>query len=235
MEYTPSNNDLRLKTDAECALEITSEQELVLRKAHAFLGFHALSQGNVGFVSREDLGQVVLAATDLKMSDTQLDMLMSKWSKDKTLMSFDEFKRLMQSSELRPESKGRYWVALSLAEAETIRRILHVRHGATKEGAVKSLIDGCSTEVALRLSSVMGLNSLPAGDGGVVLDASNVWRKKGSAATPYEAAVAYNSFRFFDCDMYLPPAGLSVLVKSLGGRYSLYTVHIMVVLIIIDL
>lgn len=219
MEYTPSNNDLRLKTDSECALELTSQQEAVLKKAHSFLGFHALSQGREGCVSREDLAHVVQAATDLKMSETQLDMLMSKWCKDKSHMGFEEFKKLMESSELRPESKGRYWVALSLAEAETIRRILHVRQGAARDvSTVKPLIDNCSTEVALRLSSVMGPNSLPAGDGGVVLDASNVWRTRGSSATPYEAAVAHNSFRFFDCDMYLPPAGLNVLVKSLGGR-----------------
>jgi hypothetical protein len=40
---------------------------------------------------------------------------------------------------------GRYWVALSLAEAETVRRILHIR----KKKTPLSLINNATTEVPL--------------------------------------------------------------------------------------
>lgn len=65
-----------------------------------------------------------------------------------------------------------------------------------KDDTERPIIDGSTAEVALRLSSVTGLNSRSAGDGGVVLvlDASDGWRRNGSQATPYEAAAAHNSF-----------------------------------------
>ncbi len=75
---------------------------------------------------------------------------------------------------------GRYWVALSLAEAETVRRILHIR----KKKNPLSLINNATTEVPLRYS----IMSAP---GGIVFDASWRWQRAGTEATPYEAAVAH--------------------------------------------
>jgi hypothetical protein len=48
---------------------------------------------------------------------------LARFSASKETLSLEEFRSLMTSGMLHPEHKGRYWVALSLAEAETIRRI----------------------------------------------------------------------------------------------------------------
>jgi len=108
-------------------------------------------------------------------------------------------------------------VALSLAEAETIRRIIHVR----KNSAV--LVDNNSTEVALRYSLVSGHEGSSTALGGIVFDASLTWRSRGygvAAGMPplYEALMVQASFRFFDCDMHFTPTALHILVRELSGN-----------------
>ena len=104
-------------------------------------------------------------------------------------------------------------MALSLAEAETVRRILHMR----KKHHSQELIPNCRTEVALRYSPMCGPEAAAAGDGGVVFDASWGWLRNGSLASDYESAVAHNSFRFYDCDMHYTDAALNILIRTLRG------------------
>lgn len=42
-------------------------------------------------------------------------------------ITMEGFTRLLRTGKLRPEQKGRMWVAVSLAEAETLRRVMHLR------------------------------------------------------------------------------------------------------------
>ena len=93
---------------------------------------------------------------------------------------------------MRREEGGRYFVLLSLAEAETIRCILHMRQG-------KSLIEGSDAAVALRC--------IPAHD--ALFDAS----ANHPAAPQYMRGVSHNSFRFVDCAMHFKPAELNVLLR----------------------
>ena len=82
------------------------------------------------------------------------------------MTSLEDFRALLTSGELFPESAGRYFVALSLAEAETIRKILHVRSGDEEiSGPLKD------TELALRYSPIASVGSSSAGDGGGSLHA----------------------------------------------------------------
>ena len=73
-----------------------------------------------------------------------------------------------------------------------------------------------------------GPDSPLAGDGGVILDASYNWRNNGTSATPYEAAKAHNSFRFFDCDMHYAPSALNVMIKSIHGRFEFLSILILI-------
>ena len=52
---------------------------------------------------------------------------------------------LVQSKWLHRKCAGRKWVAVSLAEAETIRRVMHLRHD-------RKLLDNHNVELALRFS-----------------------------------------------------------------------------------
>ena len=95
---------------------------------------------------------------------------------------------------MREEESGRYFVLLSLAEAETIRCILHMRQG-------QPLIAGADAAVALRC--------IPAHDALFDCSANFV------SAPAYQASVSHNCFRFVDSSMHFRPAELNVLLRSI--------------------
>lgn len=220
MEYAPTtdSSELRLKTLEEMKVELTDDQERALAKAHTLLGFEGMAVGKPHHLTRQDLSRAISATIDQVPNEEMLDELMDKFSGDKKFLTLPEFRALLTSGVLYPEHKGRHWVALSLAEAETIRRILHIRQ-KKHNGICQPLINHASTEVALHYSLMSTPGAPLCGDGGVVLDASREWLRTGSKATWYEAAKAHNSFRFFDCDMHFSPSALNVLVKVIHGRY----------------
>ena len=58
-------------------------------------------------------------------------------------MSRQQLMQLLLSPDHRAAENGRFYVGLSLSEAETVRRILHARQGT-------DVIDGAATRLALR-------------------------------------------------------------------------------------
>jgi hypothetical protein len=201
-----------LKTIGDAERKLSIDQEKALSKAHTLLGFHARANGHNDVLSREDLKHAVQAVMDEEPTDALLNNIINKFSANKELITLDEFRSLLTCGMLYPENKGRYWVALSLAEAETIRRILHIRKNKFKN----QIIPNKDTELALRYSPISAPKAPLAGDGGVVFDCSPGW-KGGSKATLYEASTAHNCFRFFDCDMHFPVSGLNILIRVLRG------------------
>ena len=102
--------------------------------------------------------------------------------------------RLLASGRLREEERGRHYVALTLAEAETIRRVMHLR-------LERELIDGSGCSLALRC--------LPAENS--VIDVSHQF-PPGQA---YQQRLASQSLRYLNCDMYYKEDQLSVLLRGL--------------------
>eukprot|EP01036_Dinobryon_divergens_P039743 gene39743-52448_t len=204
---------------------ISDEQEIALSKAHSQLGFHANQSNMPQHLSRKDVSNAIQAITDEHPTAELLDFIFEKFSKDKMYLTLAQFRSLVTCGLLQPRSGGRYWVGLSLAEAETIRRILHVRKNSHE------LIPGATTAVALRYSLFSGNNSPLAGDGGVVLDVSKNWMDRNSStrtntsssssscmtAPKYEASMVHSAFRFFDCDMHFAPSALNILIRELQG------------------
>jgi hypothetical protein len=129
---------------------------------------------------------------------------------------------------------------LSLAEAETVRRILHIRQrlksaedngktfssslvmqsGSIVTGIPQPLLDNRTTEVALHYSLSCSTGAPLVGDGGMIFDASRVWWRYGTLATHYEASKVHNCFRFFDGDMHFAPAALNLLIRNVSGSVS---------------
>jgi hypothetical protein len=237
---------LHLKTKSDTKLNAL--QKIALQKAHTLFGFEAASNGFPNFLSKNDLNRAIIAATDTQPTEHFLDTIISNYSVFDPYLSFQDFEALMISGTLFPEHANRHYVAISLAEAETIRRILHLR----KRKDPLHLIANQLTEVCLRYSPMSTPSCAPGGDGGVVFDASNGWIKtsnndisnnrsnnnnnstnngnsnnngnnsisfNNSGATVYEAAVAHSCFRFFDCDMHFTSASLHILIKALKGRF----------------
>jgi hypothetical protein len=224
MEYCPNTSSeflfLKNGTSALPLVQLNQEQEECLKKAHTFLGYHALKAGKPGMISTADMMQAMYAATDRVLSPSECSKLMELFSSDPNYMSYNDLKRLLCSGYLYPESNGRNWVALSLAEAETLRRVLHLRQMGPKRPDDPTN----RTEIALRYSLLNGTPSAQSGDGGVIIDATALWARNGTAATAYEGAVAYNAFRFFDGDMHFPVSGLNILVRILQGRYTSFLI-----------
>lgn len=194
VEYAPSTDSqsLRLRTAEESARSdgpLTSAQEMALVKAHTLLGYNSSVQGQPHNLVKEDLRRAIHALTDEEPLDSILDSIMRVHSPFSSYMTFNEFKALSTSGELHPVHSGRYWVAVSLAEAETLRRVLHVRfsartHARSDSAAVPEvLIPGARTELSLRYSPLCAAGAPKAGDGGVIVDITAGWAKNGSGAT----------------------------------------------------
>jgi len=210
LEYAPSisGDILRLKTSEDLNIVLDKTQEQILKKAHTLLGFHASTSGHTAYLIKEDLKLAIQAIIDRVPSDEFLEYVISKFSSSKDMISLDDFRNILVSGELLPQHHGRYYVAVSLAEAETIRKILHVRSG-------KSLDE--STQIALRYSPISTPEfQIAGGDGGIIFDVTSKW-KLGTSATIYEAALAHSSFRFFDGDMHFSNPAINILIRVLQG------------------
>ena len=110
------------------------------------------------------------AAADRTPSEELLTELLERFGSNGQ-HSLSALRDLLISGVLCPQTNGRYYVALSLAEAETIRKILHVRQRRP------SPVGG--SEVALRYSLIPSPGSPSAGDGGIVFDISAGWKSEG--------------------------------------------------------
>ena len=72
------------------------------------------------------------------------------------MITYNEFKKLLLSGLLQPTHKGRYWVGISLSEAETIRRIIHIRNNYNSSNSryYKNIIPNFNTEICLRYNPI---------------------------------------------------------------------------------
>ena len=78
--------------------------------------------------------EALRSAEDLHLTDAELDDLFDDLGvKDSgglhTVLSYDVLHDVLTSGRYRRTDDGRYFVLLSLAEAETIRMIMHLRQG----------------------------------------------------------------------------------------------------------
>jgi hypothetical protein len=151
-------------------------------------------------------------------------------------LTFHQLRDVLTSGRFRKVEEGRYFILLSLAEAETLRCILHLRQGGP-------LVPDSSLAYALRC--------IPAGD--AIFDASELY----TPPQPYHASVSQNwfasdgsnegaeherwmnegaphprrcsahvpslhlrsrSFRFLDSAMHFSQASLNVLLRSLPAQ-----------------
>lgn len=131
LEFAPdaAEGALRLKTEQEAAVTLTEAQLLALQKAHALLGTAATAAGHPRHLNAADVTSAIHAATDELPSPELVESILHRFADagSGSLISFSGFQDMITKGALYPEHKGRFWVAVSLSEAETIRRILHVR------------------------------------------------------------------------------------------------------------
>jgi len=219
LEWAPegSRASARLRSRAEQARdrgELTIQQRSSLNKAHALFAAGDRVMDAASLIDAvevvEDIGR--------RRTENEIDLLLSEFGGVSRVLDAEAFARLVSSGALAPESEGRYWVAVNLAEAETLRRCLHVR--ADRTLFLKDSSE--SPEIALHYSPLATADAAShsshvssAGDGGLILDATRNWWNTTTGATASEAAIAHNAFRFFDGDVHFSEQALHALIRAL--------------------
>ena len=128
-----------------------------LMKAYQLLSFHGSSDGLTVADVRNTIEMAAFTAASQDEVQTILQSLRPEGEVTKSKdapVDFAMFSALLRSGQIFRHHTNRYWVAVSLAEAETLRRLIHVKHSA---GA--PLIKGSDTAIALRYSPAASLNS----------------------------------------------------------------------------
>jgi hypothetical protein len=123
-------------------------------------------------------------------------------------ISIDKVRDLLVCGELSKVQKGRKMVAISLAEAETIRRIIHLRNNSTSNW----LTSGNTDQFCISLRCFSG--------GNFITDKSINFigcedKQSNSLYLPFTLQSAYEGFRYFNCDMFFNENSLYTLIKCL--------------------
>ena len=191
LEWVPSVSALRRVPPA--ATKLSEAQSAKLSDA-----LKLLDTSGEGSYGRAQLAQLLRAAEHEEPSKAALDLLLREEEgcegAEPKRLSYEETKSVLRTGALRHGDLGRHYVLLSLAEAETIRCILHMRQG-------KELVPGSDVALALRC--------IPAHD--AVFDQTAGF----PTATAYQGQIAHQSFRFLDSHMHYRPAELNALLRSL--------------------
>ena len=191
LEWVPSVKGLRPLPTA--AATMTEAQQARLHSALRLLDFDSS-----GSYERDELREALRSAEDLQLSEAELDELIAECGgKAASVLSYDRLHEVLTSGRYRRADDGRYFVLLSLAEAETIRCIMHMRQG-------KSVIEGSDCALALRC--------LAAHD--AVFDCTAAF----PTAPRYQAGVSQTCFRFIDSAMHFKPDELNVLLRSIPAK-----------------
>ena len=212
LEWIPEVASLRPKAAAAAELSETSNQRL--DKA-----LRLLDIDDDGCFEPCELAEVLRSAEGVDLSEEELDALLVEYGRTsapvgvvghpqsgasgavtgerrRSMLKLDELKGVLTSGKYRKQQSGRHYVLLSLAEAETIRCILHLRQGQTP-------IHGADTALALRC---IGPD--------IVLDRSTNFVE----AEAYQRAVANNSFRFFNCETHYKPGDINILLREISAE-----------------
>mmetsp|Transcript_28857 Transcript_28857/g.48961 ORF Transcript_28857/g.48961 Transcript_28857/m.48961 type:complete len:2411 (-) Transcript_28857:179-7411(-) len=190
LEWIPDDSKLVASTRSDTKL--TEEQSAQLDKAFSL--FH--SNKHSEYLGRRDLKKIVRAAVDYAPAAEDIAAIMggAKAGHIEKKEAMKKLKSMLVSGAFRKVQAGRFYVALSLEEAETIRRAIHLRGD-------QPFFADTGTRLALRC--------LP--DNFTELDSTPKFHGAGS----FQEAAAYLCLRFLDCDMYYNPSELNILLKAL--------------------
>lgn len=191
MDFCPSKSQIR-----EIALgnkEFNASQERNLRRA-----FTVADADNSGGISAVELMEV-LKAVDVNVEGDDGDDMVKKMFDSVGLnmtgtVSFDQLKQMMAKSIYQRVQSGRFYVALSLSEAECMRAAMHAQVGSY-------LVPGRDTTAALYT-------------GRTVLDSTFGY----ASAETYQESTQRVCYSFIDSSVNYSPRELSYLVRSLGSN-----------------
>jgi len=201
MDFYPSQSALR--EIAAVGKGFTLAQEEVLKRA--FAGAEGDQGGSTsGSISVSELREV-LRAVDVDVDGEDGDKFFEQLPDLQSgSITFDELKHYLTQRTFYRVQSGRYYVILSLFEAECMRAVIHQQSSLP-------LIPGKDTAVALRTEKA-------------TLDCSHGY----AAAQSFQDSTAQACFRFFDSQINYQPRELTLLLRSLQNnelerRYNFFS------------
>lgn len=204
MEWVPQLSGLvKLKNPLVDYHTVDSAEKQKMLQATVFLINELESQANKDgstlSVNAEDARHIVGLAMCEDVSDADWKYTLTECGySGATELSAEQLLQILDSNLLREEESGRYTVAITLAEAETVRRIIHVRKILNEQ----AFWPGTTTAVRL--------NIVPANNIG--LDAtSNFLEPKRT----FQRLRAMQCLRFVDGDLNYSEREIALLLRSI--------------------
>ena len=148
MEWIPNRDELEVMAATDLPGDevtlLTSEQEMSMRRS-----FDMFNHSKSGVLSPAELREV-LRALDVSVSDEEelMEYMQLFASPDTQMIGFEEWRSLMVYQTFAKVQARRYYVALSLEEAETVRGIIHSRD-------LQSIFGHPNTSIGLRVGSIL--------------------------------------------------------------------------------
>ena len=188
--------------------ELTKEQEAGLQSA-----FTLFDDAGIGRLDESQLREVLRSADACVGGDeAALSALARRIANNASGgadagVTLEDLKNAVRNMNIYGIQDGRYYVALSLAEAESLRAAMHGAKRELLEGAGDGkLVPFASTEVGLRIAA--------PGGGGALIEATSGYEP----AELFQAATATQCFRFVDSQVDFEDHELSLLLRSLQGN-----------------
>lgn len=187
MDFAPSKRLLR--EIAAVGKPFTEEQERNLKRA--FLGANNDQKGQISVHELKE----VLRAVDVDVDGEDGDKFFAGLPNfESRMISFDELMHYLTQRMFYRVQAGRYYVVLSLFEAECMRAAMHQQSSLP-------IIPGADTFVALRTEKTM-------------LDASHDYQE----AQSFQHSTANACFRFLDSQVNYQPRELTLLLRALQNN-----------------
>jgi Ca2+-binding EF-hand superfamily protein len=184
MEFCPSKAML---TDVNAGKSFSVAQEKILRRAFA------TSDGQIAEkIKVSELKEVLRAVDVIGDDEKEKESVLSKMNLDPNgTVSFDELKQLLSQTIQYKVQAGRFYVALSLAEAQCMRLAIHGQHKTP-------FLPGTDAIVALRTERTL-------------LDSTVGFED----AQTYQHTTAQACYRFIDNAVNFAPKEVNVLLRAL--------------------
>ena len=187
MDFVPSKSALR--EIAAVGKPFTVEQEASLKRA--FLGTNNEKAGHISVPELKEVLRAVDVDVDGEDGDKFFAGLPDLQSR---VITFDELKHYLTQRMFYRVQAGRYYVALSLFEAECMRAAMH-------QQSALPLVPGKDTMVSLSTEKTM-------------LDATHGYEP----AQSFQHSTAHACFRFMDSQVNYQPRELTLLLRSLQNN-----------------
>lgn len=180
---------------------MTPEQDLRLKKS--FDLFDTDKNGEIDKFEMRELLRALEAVTENGEDEfgPLISHILATSSTNHRTLTFDDVKKMMMNTTHGRIQSGRYYVVVSLQEAESLRGWIHLQRNASNANPPAMIVSGTETTIGLRVGSYL-------------LDGSH----KYVPALPYQQDTAEACLRFADSDVFYAERPLNLLLHAMQSN-----------------